>query len=344
MKRVVLIPTAIAALAVAPGAAAQVTIEVAPTPPIVVEATSPTGATVAFTVRTVNASGNRVPWRITCRPGGTERGRLDASVNLAIGHHVVDCIARDPSDDDGSAITRSFVIDVLPPAPPPPPPPALPAPPPPPPASSPPPPPAAPAPPPADTVPPAEVRNLVVRAAAEVVALSWELPADGDFAFVSITRRLGSDGPVQIYSGTDTRFSDWGARPRRTYTYAITTQDLTRNRSTGITRTVTTPAASPLLAPAAGAQLTAPPVLRWRPVARASYYNVQIWRNGRKILTAWPARSPYRVPATWRFRGVSYRLTPARYRWYVWPGFGARNAARYGRLLGQSTFVIVRTT
>jgi hypothetical protein len=214
----------------------------------------------------------------------------------------------------------------------------------PPPASSPPPPPAAPTAPPADAVPPGEVRNLVVRAAAEVVTLSWELPADADFAFVSITRRLGSGAPVTIYSGADPRFSDWGARPRRTYTYAVTTQDLARNRSAGLTRTVTTPTASPLLAPAAGAQLTAPPVLRWRPVARASYYNVQLWRNGRKILTAWPARTQLRVPSSWRYRGASYRLTPGRYRWYVWPGFGARSAARYGRLLGQSTFVIVRTT
>jgi hypothetical protein len=186
------------------------------------------------------------------------------------------------------------------------------------------------------------VRNLVVRAAPEVVRLFWEPPADADFAFVSITRRLGSGAPVTIYSGADPRFSDWGARPRRTYTYAVTTQDLARNRSTGLTRTVRTPAASPLFAPAAGAQLTAPPVLRWRPVARASYYNVQLWRNGRKVLSAWPARTQFRVPAGWRFGGASYRLTPGRYRWYVWPGFGARSAARYGRLLGQATFVIVR--
>jgi hypothetical protein len=188
------------------------------------------------------------------------------------------------------------------------------------------------------------VANLVVRAAPRSVTISWALPADTDFAFVSITRRLGTQAPVPVYSGRDTRFTDRGVRPRRTYAYTITTQDLARNRSTGLTRTVRTPAASPLFAPAAGAELTAPPVLRWRPVARATYYNVQLWRNGRKVLSAWPARTQLRVPAAWRFGGRSYRLTPARYRWYVWPGFGARSAARYGRLLGQATFVIVRET
>jgi len=191
-------------------------------------------------------------------------------------------------------------------------------------------------------VPPGNVQNLVVRATAQAVTLSWQLPADPDFAFVSITRRLGTMAPVLIYSGTDARFTDWGVRRGRTYTYVVTTQDLARNRSTGIARTVTVPTASRLLAPAAGARLSAPPLLRWRPVARATYYNVQIWRSGRKILSVWPGRTQYRVRSSWRFGGASYRLTPGRYRWYVWPGLGARSAARYGRLLGQSTFVIVR--
>ena len=39
--------------------------------------------------------------------------------------------------------------------------------------------------------------------------------------------------------------------------------------------------------------------------------------------------------------GRRYRLTPGRYRWYVWPGLGARSAKRYGSVLGSSSFVIV---
>ena len=35
-------------------------------------------------------------------------------------------------------------------------------------------------------------------------------------------------------------------------------------------------------------------------------------------------------------------LSPGSYRWYVWPGFGARAAVDYGELLGFSSFTIVR--
>ena len=97
-----------------------------------------------------------------------------------------------------------------------------------------------------------------------------------------------------------------------------------------------------LLSPTAGARLDSPPRLRWTPVDRATYYNVQLWRGGRKILSAWPARTRFQVGTRWSFRGQSYRLTAGRYRWYVWPGFGPRSNARYGTLIGKRTFVIVK--
>ena len=43
-----------------------------------------------------------------------------------------------------------------------------------------------------------------------------------------------------------------------------------------------------LLAPPNGAVLTAPPLLRWSKVRGADYYNVQLLRDGRKVLSAWP--------------------------------------------------------
>lgn len=102
------------------------------------------------------------------------------------------------------------------------------------------------------------------------------------------------------------------------------------------------PTAPTLLAPAHGARLSAPPVLRWKAVPGATYYNVQLWRNGRKILSRWPTRTQLALRASWTYAGRRYRLTPGRYRWYVWPGLGARADARYGALLGRRTFVIVR--
>src|ERR671924_55516 len=99
-------------------------------------------------------------------------------------------------------------------------------------------------------------------------------------------------------------------------------------------------AASALFAPAAGARVTSPPLLRWRPVRRATYYNIQLYRAGRKLLTAWPRRTSLQLRSSWRFAGREQRLTPGTYRWYVWPGYGPTSARKYGRMLGTSTFVV----
>jgi large repetitive protein len=106
-----------------------------------------------------------------------------------------------------------------------------------------------------------------------------------------------------------------------------------------VTRTV---ASSALFAPAAGARVTRPPLLRWRTVRRASYYNVQLYRAGRKVLTAWPTRPRLQLRARWKFNGKVQRLGPGVYRWYVWPGYGRASARRYGRMLGTSTFIVAR--
>jgi hypothetical protein len=44
----------------------------------------------------------------------------------------------------------------------------------------------------------------------------------------------------------------------------------------------------------------------------------------------------------WKYQGRAYKLSPGVYRWYVWPGFGARKAVDYGEMLGFSTFQIIR--
>jgi len=99
---------------------------------------------------------------------------------------------------------------------------------------------------------------------------------------------------------------------------------------------------SALLAPRGGARVTKLPLLRWRPVARARYYNVQVFRGKQKVLSVWPTRTRLQLRARWKFAGRVRRLTPGAYRWYVWPGFGVPSARNYGQLLGQSTFVVVR--
>jgi hypothetical protein len=45
---------------------------------------------------------------------------------------------------------------------------------------------------------------------------------------------------------------------------------------------------------------------------------------------------------SWRYSGHDFKLTPGRYRWYVWPGFGTRAQSKYGAMVGGSYFVVVR--
>jgi hypothetical protein len=129
---------------------------------------------------------------------------------------------------------------------------------------------------------------------------------------------------------------DTSVRNRVRYEYRITATDEAGNVS--VRKVFVTPGPR-LLGPANGKRLVAPPLLRWTPVRHATYYNVQLYRGG-KILSIWPTRARLKLTRSWRFGGHLHRLKPGRYRWYVWPGYGPRSAARYGQMIGKGTFVI----
>jgi hypothetical protein len=138
-----------------------------------------------------------------------------------------------------------------------------------------------------------------------------------------------------------------------TYTYSIRAWDAAANLASATVaitpRAAPTPDAAPApdTAPApvvlptrsAGARKPLlPPRLQWRRVKGADYYNVQLYRGGRKILSLWPNSTHLQLALRWRFRGHLMRLTTGRYDWYVWPGFGARARRHYGRLLVHRRF------
>jgi hypothetical protein len=102
------------------------------------------------------------------------------------------------------------------------------------------------------------------------------------------------------------------------------------------------PKATLLRSPKDGAKLKKPPALVWVRNPEASYYNVQLFRGTVKILSTWPNKAHVTLQKRWKYNGRIYKLTPALYRWYVWPGFGARAAVDYGEMLGFSSFEIVR--
>ena len=106
-------------------------------------------------------------------------------------------------------------------------------------------------------------------------------------------------------------------------------------------RTVRFKYSSPLISPSGGRNVSAPVVFRWVKVERARFYNFQLWKNGRKLLSAWPRGTSFRLGRTWGYQGRRYALQRGeRYRWYVWPRLGSR----YGRAVGTSVFDVVRPT
>ncbi len=171
--------------------------------------------------------------------------------------------------------------------------------------------------------------------------LNWTTASLAPVVGVQIVRRPGLHGKASsvVYQGGATSFKDGRVRNGVRYQYTLTATDAAGIAST---QSITARPGVRLLAPVNGAVLTAPPLLLWTANRRATYYNVQLWRGHREVLSLWPARAGLQLPYKWSFRGHHYRLRPGTYRWYVWPGYGRRSAARYGPMIGTRTFVIER--
>ena len=181
--------------------------------------------------------------------------------------------------------------------------------------------------------------------------LTWS--ASPDTKEIEIDRTPGTTGPETsvVFKGLAARFEDKGLRNKVKYVYTITGVDEAGNKAVD---TVSITPGAKLYSPARGAIVTSPPLLAWRPVAGASYYNLQIYFGvsgalrrvasisvtGRKVLSVWPLQPRYRMKKVWKFKGKRRALAPGRYRWYVYPGIGKRTAHSYGPLIGTSDFVV----
>jgi hypothetical protein len=192
-----------------------------------------------------------------------------------------------------------------------------------------------------DATPPILARVTVVPDD-EGARLAWQAP---DAARVVVIRSAAGARAAEsdvVYDGTGTTFRDRGLKNGRRYMYVVQAEDVAGNAASASATVTPTADASTkhLLSPGAGSSLSRPPLLRWRRVARASYYNVQLFRNGKKILSAWPTKPQYQLRSRWRYRGKRHRLVDGTYRWLLWAGYGHRSQHRYGRLLGRRTFVV----
>ena len=202
------------------------------------------------------------------------------------------------------------------------------------------------------------------------VALSWNTTPDAELVQIVRTPGLGFEPATEVFRGLDVVFVDWNVDNGVRYAYEVRVQDAAGN--TGSETVSAVPATPPpsldvvgvtgpgpgpastgqqapgataprrgLIAPVSGAIVRAghPPLLRWTPVPRASYYNVQLFRGG-KILSSWPTRPFYQLKMRWSYRGKRQRLVPGRYHWIVWPGFGPRSKTNYGKQIGRSAFTV----
>jgi hypothetical protein len=239
----------------------------------------------------------------------------DAPDFLTVGIHVVNFFARDAS---GNVAAGHATLDIRPM----------------PPAGTPP----LPVPPPRTA--PKDVTALKAEPGDARVRLSWQLPNGVDH--VEITRDLSVGGNATIvYTGSGRTFTDRGLVNGVEYRYLVVSVDAAGNRSAGVAATAL-PKPTLLRSPKDGAKLKAPPKLLWARNAEASYYNVQLFRGEVKILSTWPVGTSLKLKHTWKYQGRRYTLAKGVYRWYVWPGFGARAAVDYGELLGSSSFQITR--
>ena len=169
--------------------------------------------------------------------------------------------------------------------------------------------------------------------------LRWAMPSEWDFARVVVSRTAhGKSNWRRVFRSSSARsFVDVNVTNDRLYDYRVVSFDTAGNTSPPVIRTARP---SAFLVPAWEAEVSAPPVLRWAAKPTARYYNVQLWRGKRKILSRWPTRAWYALPSTWRFQGRRYSLEPGTYFAYAWPGIGPKSAGRYGKLIGSTKFVV----
>jgi hypothetical protein len=174
------------------------------------------------------------------------------------------------------------------------------------------------------------------RVSSDVVRWASTSPSDT----VEVERWARGKGAQQatVFHGGGAAFTDRKVAPGLEYSYAVQTFDQAGNPSK---RIVVAGLPKVLLLGKAGyvPRAAAKPILRWSRVAGARYYNVQLYRGSKRIFAAWPVKNQLGLPAAWRWDGKRQRLSPGKYRWYVWAGFGARALARY-KTVGSAQFIV----
>ena len=145
--------------------------------------------------------------------------------------------------------------------------------------------------------------------------------------------------PAVVYWARASDSSTSTAHSPSRYWYEVRVYDQAGNVAS---RTLAVKPSGGILLPVGGAVLHKAPLVRWVPVAKARFYNVQLWRGEKKLLTTWPSETRFRLSDTWNFSGRKQHLQNGKYQVFVWPAFGTLATPRYGKLVGRADFVVKR--
>jgi hypothetical protein len=189
-----------------------------------------------------------------------------------------------------------------------------------------------------DLTPPRNVRQIKRNVGYGRLQLRWRNPADSDFDHVGVFVSTKRSAPARtlVYKGRGHSYASRRFKNGLYYRYLIVAYDHLENASGGTPAIV--PPSALLRSPREGRIVHAPPLLGWTPVRKATFYNVQVFYRGRKILSAWPSKPRRALARRWAYGGHRFSMRRGTYLWYVWPGFGPKSKSRYGQLLGQGTF------
>ena len=182
--------------------------------------------------------------------------------------------------------------------------------------------------------------NVRVDSKASSNLLHWASTSSSDTVVVQRWARGNDKQQATLFRGSGAAFTDGKIAPGLEYNYAVQTFDQAGNASK---RIVVAGLPKVLLLGKTGyvPRAAAKPILRWNRVHGAQYYNVQLYRGTKRVFAAWPVKNQLGLPAGWRWNGKRQRLSPGKYRWYVWAGFGARSFAHY-QTVGSAQFIVPR--
>lgn len=187
-----------------------------------------------------------------------------------------------------------------------------------------------------DATPPARP-NVAWVHRGDSISLSWT--RGKDVVLAKVIRAPGSKGkkPGVIYQGKARKLVDRKLGAGKRYWYEVTLVDQAGNEAS---KTIGLRPAAGIYAPADGAIVGKAPLVQWSPVVKARFYNLQLWRGKLKLLTTWVTHPSLALKQRWSFKGQRHTLANGQYRLYVWPAFGTRRDPRYGKLLGEVSFVV----